>query len=91
MPRANSSYTHNFMVNFWVFKDDEPESEAKTNSGPQVCLLLVEGPHFVCVEHAQRPLLAHRVSTYARARTYTHRFGFCCDSRCKSVVFYRVV
>ncbi len=34
MPRADSGYPHNFMVNSWVFKDDESESEAKTNNGP---------------------------------------------------------
>ncbi len=50
------------MVNSQVFKGDEFESEVKTNSGPRVCPLLVEGPHFACVEHAQCPLLAHRVS-----------------------------
>ncbi len=68
MPRADSGYPHNFMVNSWVFKDDESKSEAKTNSGPRVCPLLVEGPHFACVEHAQCPLLAHRIS----ARAHTH-------------------
>ncbi len=58
------------MVNSWVYKDDESESEAKTNSGPRVCPLLVEGPHFICVEHAQCPLFAHRVSTYISVYTY---------------------
>ncbi len=48
-------------VNFWVFKCDEPEFEVKTNSGPQVCPLLVEGPHCACVEHAR-----------AHAHTHTH-------------------
>ncbi len=51
MLRADSGYPHNFMVNFWVFKDDQSESEVKTNSGPLVCVLLIEGPHFACVEH----------------------------------------
>ncbi len=60
----------NFMVNSWVFKDDESESEAKTNGGPRMCPLLVEGPHFACVEHAQCLLLAHCVSTH------THRYFF---------------
>ncbi len=59
IPRADSGYLHNFMVNSWVFKDDESESEAKTNSGSWVCPLLVKGPHFACVEHAQCLLLAH--------------------------------
>ncbi len=42
MLRADSGYPHNFMVNSWVFRDDESESEVKTNSGPGVCPLLVE-------------------------------------------------
>ncbi len=40
MPRADSGDPHNFTVNFWVFKDDEFESDAKTNSRHRVCLLL---------------------------------------------------
>ncbi len=64
MPRADSGYSHNFMVKSLVFKDDESESEAKTNSGPRACLFLFEGPHFACVEHAQCPLLAYCVSTH---------------------------
>ncbi len=68
MPRAVSGYSHNFMVNSWVFKDDESESEVKTNSGPRVCLLLVESPHFARVEHAQCLLLAHHVSTHTRTK-----------------------
>ncbi len=67
MPRADSGYPHNFMDNFWVFKDDKSESEVKTNSGPQVCPLLVEGPHLACVGPAQCPLLAHCVSAHARS------------------------
>ncbi len=69
MPRADSGYPHNFIVNSWVFKDDESESEGKTNSGSQICPLLVEGQHFACVEHAQCLLLAHRVSTCAHTHT----------------------
>ncbi len=75
MPRADSGYPHNFMVDSWVFKGDEFESEVKTNSGPQVCPLLVEGPHFACVEHAQCPLLAHCVSTHTH--THTHTLSLC--------------
>ncbi len=78
MLRADSGYPHIFMVNSWVFKDDESKSEAKTNSGPRVCPLLVEGPHFACVEHAQCPLLAYCVSVYthtcARARQTQYSF-----------------
>ncbi len=76
MPRVDSGYPHNFMVNSWVFKDDESKSEVKTNSGPQVCPLLVKSPHFACVEHAQCPLLAHCVSAcvgaYTHTNTHTH-------------------
>ncbi len=62
------------MVDSWVFNDDESESEAKTNSGPHVCLFLVKSPHFACVEHAQCPLLAHCVSTSIQKgrSTFTH-------------------
>ncbi len=70
MPRADSGYLHNFMVSSWVFKGDESESDVKTNSGPRVRPFLVEGPHFTCVERAQCPLLAHRVSTHTH--THTH-------------------
>ncbi len=45
IPRADSGYPHNFMVNSRVFKGDEFKSEVKTNSGPRVCPLLVKGPH----------------------------------------------
>ncbi len=68
MPRASLGHPNNFMVKSWVFKDDKCESEAKTNSGPRVCLLFVEGPHFACVEHAQCLLLAHCVSTHTHTR-----------------------
>ncbi len=75
------------MVNSWVFKDDESESESKTNNGPRVCLLLVEGPHFACVEHAQCPLLAHCVSTHNK-HTHTNfsqiRFFFN-----RKLIFYK--
>ncbi len=67
VPRVDSGYPHNFMVDSWVFKDDESESEAKTNRGSRVCPLLVESPHFACVEYAQCLLLAR-----ARAHTHTH-------------------
>ncbi len=57
------------MVNSWVFKGEESESEVKTNSGPRVCSLLVDGPHFAYVEHAQCPLLAHCVNTHTHTPT----------------------
>ncbi len=67
IPRVDSGYPHNFMVDSWVFKDDESESEA-----PRVCPLLVESPHFACVEHAQCPLLAHCLSVHTHTHTHTH-------------------
>ncbi len=69
MPRADSGYHHNFMVNSWVFKGGDSESVVKTNSGAPVCPLLVDGLHFACVEYAQGPLLAHCVRTH----THTHK------------------
>ncbi len=66
LPRADSGYPYNFTVKSWIFKDDESEFDAKTNSGPWACPLLVEGPLFACVEHAQCPLLAYRVCSRAR-------------------------
>ncbi len=77
MPRVDSGYppTHIFMVNSWVFKDDESESEVKTNSRPRVCPLLVKGPHFAFAEHAQCPLLAHRVHTHAHIRNFSTKGG----------------
>ncbi len=68
MPKADSGYPHNFGDNSWVFKGDESESEVKTNSGPRVCPLLVEGPHFASVEHAQCQLLAHFVKTHTHTK-----------------------
>ncbi len=73
MPRADSFYAHNFMVNSWVSKGDESESEVKTNSRPRVCPLLVEGPHFAYIEHAQCSLLAHCVSANARIYLYIQK------------------
>ncbi len=66
MPRADLGNPHNFMVNSWVFKEDESEFDAeKTNSRHRACLLLVGSPLLTCRVHAQSPLLA-------RARTHTH-------------------
>ncbi len=63
MPRADSGYPHNFMVNSWVFKDDESESDAKINSRHRLCLLLVGSPLLAWRVHAQSLLLAHYVNT----------------------------
>ncbi len=46
----------NFWVNSDIFKDDESEAEAKTNSGHRVCPLLVRSPLLACAEHTQSPL-----------------------------------
>ncbi len=64
MPRADSGYPHNFIVNSWVFKDDEFESDAKTNSRHRMCLFLVGSPLLAWRVHAQSPLLAHSVNTH---------------------------
>ncbi len=67
VPRGDWGYPHNFGVNSWVFKD-ESETEAKTNIGHRVCLLLVRSPLLVCTEHAQCLLSACHVNTH----THTH-------------------
>ncbi len=61
MPRADSGYPHNFMVNSWVLKDDESKSDAKTNSRHRVCLLLFGSLLLARRVHAQSPLLAQIV------------------------------
>ncbi len=58
---------NNFRVDSVVFKDDESKTEAKTNSGHQVHLLLFRSPFVACTEHAQSPLFAH----YTHTRTHT--------------------
>ncbi len=66
MPRADSGYYHNFGVNSWIFKNDESETKAKTDSRYWVCPLLAGRPLLACTEHAQSPLLAHHVSACGR-------------------------
>ncbi len=66
MPKVDSSNPQSFGVNFWVFKDDESETEAKTNSGHRVCPLLA------CTEHALCSLLARHVSTHTHTHTRMH-------------------
>ncbi len=74
-----------------MFKDDESESDAKTNSRHQVCLLSVGSPLLAWRIHAQSPLLAHCVHTHTHTHTHKcahayiysifHRKGsiyFCC-------------
>ncbi len=68
MRRAEAGYPHNFQVDSGVLKDDESESEAKTDNGHWMCLLSVECPHLAWVEHTQRPLLAHYVNTRTHTR-----------------------
>ncbi len=63
---------HNFMVNSWVFKDDESETDAKSNSRHRVCLLLVGSPLLAWRVHAQSPPLAH-CATLTPSLTHTHR------------------
>ncbi len=76
MPRADSGYLHKFGVNSWGFKDDESETEVKTNSGHRVCPLLFGSSLYACTEHGQRPLLACGVSV----RTHTHPHTFTADT-----------
>ncbi len=71
-PRADSGYPHNFIVNSWIFKDDESKSDAKTNSKHRVCLLLVGSPLLVWRVHARSPPLAHCVKTHAHTCAHTH-------------------
>ncbi len=59
MPKADSGDPQNFMVNSCVFKDNDSETETKTNRGHWVCPLFVESP-----------LLACHVSTHAHTPTF---------------------
>ncbi len=68
IPREDSGYLHNFMVNSWVFKNNASESDAKTNSRHRVCLLLVGSPLLAWRVNAQSPLLTHCVNTHTHAR-----------------------
>ncbi len=73
MPRADSGYPHNFMVYSWVFKGDEYESDAKTNSRHRVCSRLEvrswheEYIHSVCSWH-----IVSSTHTHALTHTDTH-------------------
>ncbi len=69
MPRADSGYPHNFMVRSWVFKDDESESDTKTNSRYRVCPLLAWRVH------AQSLLSTHHVNTHTHTHTQAHARG----------------
>ncbi len=70
MPRADLGHPHNFIVNSWVFMDDESESDAKINSRHGVCLLLVGSPLLAWRIHAQSPLLAHCVKSHTHLSLY---------------------
>ncbi len=65
MPRADAGYPHNFGVDSEVFKRDESETEAKTNRGYRVCLLLVGSPLLAWRVHAQTPLFTHYVHKHS--------------------------
>ncbi len=52
---------HNFRVDSRVFKNDEPKTEVKTNSGHRVCPPLVRSSLLACPEHVQSSLLPHYV------------------------------
>ncbi len=71
MRRMDAGQPHIFQVDSGVLKDDEFESEAKTDSGHRVCPLSVGCPHLAWIEHAQHLLLAHCVSTHTHVRART--------------------
>ncbi len=79
MPRVDSGYPHNFMIDSWVFEDDKSETDAKTNSRHRVCPLLVGSLLLAWRVNAKSPLLAWRVNAESalgtlrmHARTHTH-------------------
>ncbi len=84
MPRADSGSPRNFMVNSWVFKDYESESDAKTNSRHRVCLFWVGKPLLACRVRAQSPLLAHYVNTCVCMYfgMYIHKYLFKIVCKC---------
>ncbi len=67
------------MVNYWVFKDDESETDANTYNRHRVCPLLVGSPLLIWRVHAQSPLLAHYVHTIC---TLMH-----CGPHCRPQLF----
>ncbi len=66
MPRAGAGYPYNFGVSSKIFKDDEFETEAETNSRHPVCPLFVRGSLLAHTELAHSPLFAHYVNTRTR-------------------------
>ncbi len=73
-----------FWGQFWSFKGDESETEAKINRGHRGHSLLVESLLLACTEHAQSLLFArYGTHTHTSANTWDiqkqHGFGFCCD------------
>ncbi len=74
MPRADSSYPHNFMVSFWVFKDVESESDAKTKISSMSALgwKSTLGMESSCTESALGTLCQHKeVSLLPRVLVHT--------------------
>ncbi len=67
---VDSGHPHNFMVNSWVFKNDESETDAKINNRLQVCPLLawrvhaqsVLGTLWVYTRTADRHVHQHRLN-----------------------------
>ncbi len=76
VPRVDADYPYNFSVNSWVFKDDEPKTDAITNDEHQVCPLLVRSPSLAYTEHAQSPLLACRVRNHLLLTLFNVQFLF---------------
>ncbi len=77
------------MVNSWVFKDDESETDAKTNNEYRVCTILVGSPLLAWRVHAQNPLLAHyaRAQTHERTHIMEQIFNFDIQGSGNSIIF----
>ncbi len=73
---------HNFRVGSQIFKDDESETGAKTNSRHRVCPLLIRSPLLACTEYAQSLLFAHYVNTHKKDRVWLKEEYACSLSTC---------
>ncbi len=75
MPRTDSGYPRNFMVNSWIFQDDESESDAKTNSRQRVTALgwkSALGIESTCTESVLGTLCQHKYTCL-----YTQIYAWC--------------
>ncbi len=83
MLRADSGCPHNFMVDSWVFKDDDSESEAKTNSGHRIMSAL--GP-----KSTLRMCRTRTMSAIGALCKCTHTHTLHARAQCTSQLYYRV-